>query len=614
MSESEERTFPEFESPPWHANRALAAALQAKFGFQEFRPHQEEVCAAAYSGDDVLLVMPTGAGKSLCYQLPIVAQDGARAIIVTPLLALIEDQVDKLMRQGIPAERIHSGRSRADSQEACRAWRDGALKFLFVAPERFAVPGFLEFLEQNKPTMIAIDEAHCISCWGHDFRTEYRMLGPRLERLRPANIVAVTATATPEVQSDIAVQLGLKNPKVFIHGFRRNNIAIEVLPISPGARAEACRVVLGTEGRRPAIIYAPTRKVTEEIAIGLRNEFRIAPFHAGMPQGQRQLIQSQFMGGELDVIVATVAFGMGIDKANIRTVIHVALPASLEGYYQEIGRAGRDSYMSEAILMYSPVDQKTNEYLLEVNYPEPAELQKIFDAIPKGGIDRTSLMEYVSFEEKRFFPALEKLWIHGGAAVDEFGMVRKGDDSWVKKYIAQRRHKQRQLTHVLMFAKSKKCRMQLFLEHFGDRDDHLGPCGHCDNCRGTQKQDRGIDSFTPEDRSAQEKLMVKLANALARPVGQMFRDHFEDHDWPRRRFDAIVLDLEEQKMIRSWKNSFEKDGKTIDFKMLELTDAGRVWLHQTGLAPSLNQQKSALASNKVKATRRRNQKKRSSKK
>ena len=202
------------------------------FGFATFRARQREVCLSAWRGKDVLLVMPTGAGKSLCYQLPTIARQEGRALVISPLIALIEDQVQKLLQLGISAARIHSGRSRSESQDACRDWREGRLQFLFIAPERLGVSGFLEFLEEYKPAIVAVDEAHCISMWGHDFRADYRQLGPRLERLRPANFIALTATATPEVQKDIVAQLSLKNPDVFIHGFRRDNIAIEVLELT----------------------------------------------------------------------------------------------------------------------------------------------------------------------------------------------------------------------------------------------------------------------------------------------------------------------------------------------------------------------------------------------
>ncbi|MCX6126772.1 MAG: ATP-dependent DNA helicase [Proteobacteria bacterium] len=590
----------------------LRSTLHERFGFSSFRTHQQEVCEAAFSGKDLLLVMPTGAGKSLCYQLPVVARPGARAIIITPLLALIEDQVEKLHIQGISAERIHSGRSRQESQDACRAWREGQLNFLFIAPERLAIPGFMDFLELHRPTTIAVDEAHCISCWGHDFRHEYRMLGPRLERLRPANIIAVTATATAEVQKDIIVQLGLPSPKVFIHGFRRTNIAIEVMSLNPSARPEACRVLLKPEERRPAIIYAPTRKIAESTAETLNGEFRASAFHAGLPAAQRQEIQTQFMRGEVDVMVATIAFGMGIDKSNIRTVVHTALPSSVEGYYQEIGRAGRDGKPADAIMMYSPIDMKTHEYFFDVNYPEASILQKMLDRIPTTGIDRQGLLELSDLEEPSFNPALQKLWIHGGVSFDEQGIIRQGDTRWVPRYNAQRRHKQGQMSGVLGFAKTAKCRMLQFLDHFGDREDNHGPCGICDICLGSRKVNHNIEAFTTQDRAAQRKILVALRDSLSRTFGQVFKELFEASGSPRRHMEALVDDLVTQKVITCRSDSFEKDGKKLAFKWLELTDSGRIWLHQAGLGPSLRVQHKNLEPKKASASRRRNQKKRTS--
>ena len=315
--------------------------LNEVFGFSAFRARQREVCLSAWRGKDVLLVMPTGAGKSLCYQLPTIARQEGRAIVISPLIALIEDQVQKLKALGIAAERIHSGRARQDSLVACREWREGRLQFLFVAPERLGVPGFLEFLEENKPALIAVDEAHCISMWGHDFRADYRQLGPRLQRLRPANIVALTATATPEVQKDIVSQLGLTDPDVFIHGFRRDNIGIDVMELTPGARVEAVVSILKDKSKRPCIVYAPTRKIAESTAAELAKEYKTGVFHAGLPPQERQMVQDAFLRDEIEIMVATIAFGMGVDKPNVRTVFHLALPGSLEAYYQEIGRAGR---------------------------------------------------------------------------------------------------------------------------------------------------------------------------------------------------------------------------------------------------------------------------------
>src|SRR5580658_2540885 len=346
------------------------ALLQSRFGFSSFRPYQEAVCEAATRGRDVLLVMPTGAGKSLCYQLPGLARGGT-TLVVSPLIALMEDQTHKLKSLGIAAERIHSGRGREASRAACRAYLDGALDCLFIAPERLKVPGFPEMLARRRPALVAIDEAHCISQWGHDFRPEYRMLGERLPLLRPAPFIALTATATPRVQDDIVEQLRLKGAARLIHGFRRTNIAVEVVEKSPGDRAEAVVALLADAARRPAIVYAPTRRESESLADLLSSDRRAVAYHAGMTAYERALAQDQFLGGAVDVVVATTAFGMGIDKANVRTVVHTALPATVEGYYQEIGRAGRDGAPCRAVLFHSFADTKTHEFFHERDYPAP---------------------------------------------------------------------------------------------------------------------------------------------------------------------------------------------------------------------------------------------------
>ncbi|MFI5264004.1 MAG: ATP-dependent DNA helicase RecQ [Candidatus Kapaibacterium sp.] len=358
----------------------LLQPLQEFFGISSFRPMQEEAISALISGKDTFIVMPTGGGKSLCYQLPAVVMEGT-ALIISPLISLMKDQVDKLEARNIPVAAMNSSQSFDDSKAVFEKARSGELKLFYVSPERLESESFKALISELHISFIAVDEAHCISEWGHDFRKSYRRILQFYHLFangRPP-VIALTATATPEVRKDIKEQLELNEPLEIVTGFERPNISYAVLR-EYEKDVELINLAHSIDGS--IIIYTSSRNRADKIALNLRHlGFAVDSYHAGMGNEARLRVQEAFHSGELQIIVATSAFGMGIDKPDVRAVIHYDLPATLEAYYQESGRAGRDGNESLAILMYNSGDERTHEFLLQRNSPSEEELLALYHSL-----------------------------------------------------------------------------------------------------------------------------------------------------------------------------------------------------------------------------------------
>ncbi len=468
-------------------------ALLAHFGLDQFRPGQREAVAAALAGRDSLVVMPTGGGKSLCYQLPGIASD-ALTVVVSPLIALMADQYRRLLLGGHPAAMIASGMDAAAATRALADVRDGRARIVLCSPERFASSSFLAALAHRRVGLFAVDEAHCVSEWGHDFRPDYLRLRGVIDRLGSPTVMACTATATEQVADEISARLGLRDPHVLRAGFDRPNLSFDVIALEgEGSKARKhmlLSLALSDPAMRPAIVYCGTRREVEEVSERLRSEGLLAVgYHAGMPADERASAQHRFMEGDAEIVVATNAFGMGVDKADVRAVVHWAIPKSVEAYYQEVGRAGRDGQPARGILLASRADLgrlinfikgdavETDDVLAYLRRLKAAcdGETTVIDA-PRSDRDRVCL----GIAERAGLCTLEpafggRLQITFAASADarEVGSICRvaRDRAW------------RAYSAIESFsAASAECRRRALLDHFGDSrsGNALGRC--CDVC------------------------------------------------------------------------------------------------------------------------------------
>jgi ATP-dependent DNA helicase RecQ len=461
-------------------------------GFEALRPGQREAIESVLAGRDTLAVLSTGSGKSAIYQIAGLLSTGA-TLVVSPLIALQRDQVDALRDRALGAAQLNSSVPESERAEALAELAEDALEFLFLAPEQLANAEVLDELAAGGPSLIVVDEAHCISEWGHDFRPDYLRLGAAIETLGHPPVLALTATAAPPVREEIVQRLGLREPEVVVRGFDRPNLDLEVRRFHDARHKDEALLDAVAGADKPGIVYAATRKRTEELAAALAERgVEGCAYHAGLRASEREAAQERFMDSDLDAIVATTAFGMGVDKADVRFVMHAEVPESVDSYYQEVGRAGRDGKAAAAVMFYRAEDLGLRRFFAGSGHVGADELTEVAQVVgaSRDPVDPADLQERTDLSQSRLAAAVSRLEDAGAIEVLPTGHVAPVPDGPPLEQAVRdaleheedrREFDRSRLEMMRAYAETDGCRREFVLSYFGEPFE--APCGRCDNCR-----------------------------------------------------------------------------------------------------------------------------------